>query len=101
MPAAGVFAEGVEEVGADIEGQAGIGLSLRPAGAVETSRRHEHHIAHVGGHQSDILDQVIALAFQDEPELIIADVKMLNERQEKVEFILQKLDMRLLMLENK
>src|ERR1700722_5113907 len=47
-----------------------------PAGTVPATRRHEDYIAGVGCEQSDAFDQIVALAFQNEPELIVADMEM-------------------------
>src|SRR6185503_10517693 len=72
---AGVFGEIMEKKWVHVEGQARIGLAVGPAGTVEAPWRHEHHIAGVGGEEAGILDQIIALAFQDEPELVMADME--------------------------
>ena len=66
----------MEQIGIDVEGQPRVSLSIGPAGAVVTPGRHEHDIARIGRQQADILDQIVALAFQDEPELVMADMEV-------------------------
>ena len=47
-----------------------------PAGAMEAAGWYEHDVAGVGGKQTDLLDLVVAFAFQNEPELLVADMEM-------------------------
>src|SRR6202012_3012901 len=73
---AGVFGEIVEKKWVHVERQARVGLAIGPAGAMEAPGRHEHPIARIGSEEAGILDQIIALAFQDEPELVMTDVEV-------------------------
>src|SRR5579864_9667875 len=73
---AGIFAEIVEQKGIYVERKPRVRLAIGPGGAVEAPRGHEDHIARIGGVEAGLLDQIFALAFQDEPEFLMVDMEV-------------------------